>query len=89
MQAVFQNGDLYCLLTSQVLAQSPLHYSNVMLADPVTGRPVRVGWRYLEDGTKVSATYHLLMTVLAAPACNFIEHSQSSAVRPEAVHSRG
>ena len=33
--------------------QSPLHYSNVMLADPVTGRPVRVGWRYLEDGTKV------------------------------------
>ncbi|CAK0735740.1 hypothetical protein CVIRNUC_000631 [Coccomyxa viridis] len=33
--------------------ESPLHYSNVMLADPVTGRPVRVGWRYLEDGTKV------------------------------------
>ena len=33
--------------------QSPLHYSNVMLADPVTGRPVRAAWRYLEDGTKV------------------------------------
>ncbi len=33
--------------------QSPLHYSNVMLADPVTGKPVRVEWRFLEDGTKV------------------------------------
>lgn len=55
---------LYRLLTSHVVVQSPLHYSNVMLADPVTGRPVRVGWRYLEDGTKVSAIYHLSMIVL-------------------------
>lgn len=33
--------------------QSPVHYSNVMLADPVTGGPVRATWRYLENGSKV------------------------------------
>lgn len=36
-------------------AQSPIHYSNVMLADPVTGKPVRTQWRFLEDGTKAPA----------------------------------
>jgi hypothetical protein len=40
--------------------QSPLHYSNVMLADPVTGRPVRAAWRYLEDGTKVVLKHYQL-----------------------------
>ncbi|CAL8467125.1 g6661 [Coccomyxa elongata] len=39
-----------------VSVESPLHYSNVMIADPVTGGPVRVTWRYLEDGTKVRVT---------------------------------
>lgn len=33
--------------------ESPLHYSNVMLIDPVTKGPVRSMYRYLEDGTKV------------------------------------
>lgn len=33
--------------------ETPLHYSNVSLVDPVTAAPVRVSWRYLEDGTKV------------------------------------
>ena len=36
-------------------SQSPIHYSNVMIADPVTGGPVRTTWRYLEDGTKVQS----------------------------------
>ena len=44
---------LQCLTSAFVPMQSPIHYSNVMLADPVTGKPVRVQWRYLEDGTKV------------------------------------
>ena len=30
-----------------------IHYSNVMLIDPTTNVPTRVGSRYLEDGTKV------------------------------------
>lgn len=33
--------------------ESPLHYSNVSLVDPVNNSPVRVCWRFLEDGTKV------------------------------------
>ena len=36
--------------------ESPIHYSNVNLVDPVTGSPVRVSVRYLEDGTKVRVT---------------------------------
>ena len=35
------------------VVQRPLHYSNVQLVDPVTGRPVRVQYRFTEDGTKV------------------------------------
>lgn len=38
-----------------VSVESPLHYSNVKLVDPQTGQPVRVTWRFLEDGTKVRA----------------------------------
>lgn len=36
--------------------QTPIHYSNVRLIDPVTKAPVRVAWRYLEDGSKVRVT---------------------------------
>lgn len=36
-----------------ISVESPLHYSNVQLVDPVTNAPVRVSWRYLEDGTKI------------------------------------
>ena len=43
------------LANANLLLQSPIHYSNVMLADPVTGKPVRTQWRFLEDGTKVRA----------------------------------
>lgn len=32
---------------------APLHISNVALADPKTGKPTRVGYKFLEDGTKV------------------------------------
>ncbi|KAL9248504.1 Large ribosomal subunit protein uL24-like protein [Drosera capensis] len=33
--------------------EAPLHVSNVQVLDPVTGKPCKVGVRYLEDGTKV------------------------------------
>ncbi|KAJ8625094.1 hypothetical protein MRB53_033624 [Persea americana] len=33
--------------------EAPLHVSNVRVLDPVTGKPCKVGIRYLEDGTKV------------------------------------
>ncbi|XP_043690828.1 50S ribosomal protein L24-like [Telopea speciosissima] len=33
--------------------EAPLHASNVQVVDPVTGKPCKVGIRYLEDGTKV------------------------------------
>ncbi|GMH43707.1 hypothetical protein BSKO_11629 [Bryopsis sp. KO-2023] len=36
-----------------VSVESPIHYSNVQLIDPVNQSPVRCQWRYLEDGTKV------------------------------------
>lgn len=36
--------------------QSPIHYSNVALVDPVTKAAVRVARRYLEDGEKVPLT---------------------------------
>lgn len=35
--------------------QAPLHYSNVQLLDPQTKKPVRIGYRFLDDGTKVRA----------------------------------
>ena len=35
--------------------QAPLHYSNVQLLDPQTKKPVRIGYRFLDDGTKVCA----------------------------------
>ncbi|MED6113499.1 hypothetical protein PIB30_071364 [Stylosanthes scabra] len=33
--------------------EAPLHASNVQILDPVTGKPCKVGIKYLEDGTKV------------------------------------
>ncbi|KAL0288104.1 UNVERIFIED_CONTAM: 50S ribosomal protein L24 [Sesamum calycinum] len=33
--------------------EAPLHVSNVQVIDPVTGKPCKVGIKYLEDGTKV------------------------------------
>ncbi|KGN61678.1 uncharacterized protein LOC101215964 [Cucumis sativus] len=33
--------------------EAPLHVSNVQVIDPVTGKPCKVGYRYLEDGSKV------------------------------------
>ncbi|KAM7253875.1 hypothetical protein ACFE04_031557 [Oxalis oulophora] len=33
--------------------EAPLHVSNVQVVDPATGKPCKVGVRYLEDGTKV------------------------------------
>lgn len=33
--------------------EAPLHVSNVQVVDPLTGKPCKVGIRYLEDGSKV------------------------------------
>ncbi|CAK9323474.1 unnamed protein product [Citrullus colocynthis] len=33
--------------------EAPLHVSNVQVVDPATGKPCKVGIRYLEDGSKV------------------------------------
>ncbi len=36
-----------------ITKEAPIHVSNVMPIDPKTGLPTRVGYRILEDGTKV------------------------------------
>jgi large subunit ribosomal protein L24 len=33
--------------------EAAIHVSNVMVIDPKTNEPTRVGYKYLEDGTKV------------------------------------
>ncbi len=33
--------------------EAPIHLSNVMVISPDSGRPTRVGFKYLEDGRKV------------------------------------
>jgi len=33
--------------------ESSIHISNVMVIDPKTNEPTRVGYKFLEDGTKV------------------------------------
>ena len=33
--------------------EAPVHASNVMIVDPKTGQPTRVGYKVLQDGTKV------------------------------------
>jgi large subunit ribosomal protein L24 len=36
-----------------VTQEAPIHVSNVMLVDPETNRPTRVGYRRADDGSKV------------------------------------
>mmetsp|Transcript_29354 Transcript_29354/g.49303 ORF Transcript_29354/g.49303 Transcript_29354/m.49303 type:complete len:226 (-) Transcript_29354:35-712(-) len=36
-----------------ITKEAPLHVSNVQVLDPATGSPVRIGWKFLEDGSKV------------------------------------
>ena len=36
-----------------IVKEAPIHISNLALVDPTSGKPTRVGWRFLEDGTKV------------------------------------
>ncbi len=33
--------------------EAPIHISNLALEDPKDGKPTRVGFKFLEDGTKV------------------------------------
>ena len=33
--------------------EAPIHVSNLMVVDPKSGEPTRVGYKYLEDRTKV------------------------------------
>ncbi len=33
--------------------EAPIHISNVMLVDPKTGEPTRVGYRFDENGNKI------------------------------------
>ncbi|MNN80245.1 50S ribosomal protein L24 [compost metagenome] len=33
--------------------EAPIHVSNVMLLDPKSGKPTRVGYKVLENGEKV------------------------------------
>lgn len=47
------NTSAYRCLEPHMHLQSPIHYSNVALIDPVTKAAVRVSRQYLEDGTKV------------------------------------
>ncbi len=37
----------------QIVKERSIHYSNVNLVDPVTGKPTRIYKKYLDDGTKV------------------------------------
>ncbi|KAL4458071.1 hypothetical protein ABPG75_012936 [Micractinium tetrahymenae] len=45
-----------------VSVESPLHYSNVSLLDPMNNQPCRVAWRYTEGGDKVRVTVGKLAT---------------------------
>eukprot|EP00238_Polyblepharides_amylifera_P003675 CAMPEP_0196580872 /NCGR_PEP_ID=MMETSP1081-20130531/31148_1 /TAXON_ID=36882 /ORGANISM="Pyramimonas amylifera, Strain CCMP720" /LENGTH=198 /DNA_ID=CAMNT_0041900889 /DNA_START=219 /DNA_END=815 /DNA_ORIENTATION=- len=36
-----------------ITKEAPLHVSNVQILDPVTKAPVKISWKFLEDGTKV------------------------------------
>jgi len=36
-----------------VSKEAPIHISNLAIEDPKDGKPTRVGFRFLEDGTKV------------------------------------
>jgi large subunit ribosomal protein L24 len=45
-QTAAQEGGL-------VRKEAPIHLSNIALADPQSGKPTRVGFKRLEDGSKV------------------------------------
>jgi large subunit ribosomal protein L24 len=45
-QSASQEGGL-------IRKEAPIHLSNVALADPTDGKPTRVGFKTLTDGTKV------------------------------------
>jgi large subunit ribosomal protein L24 len=36
-----------------VSKEMPIHLSNIALADPKSGKPTRVGYKFLKDGKKV------------------------------------
>lgn len=52
-----------------ITTESPLHYSNVSLVDTQTNKPVRVTYKWLEDGTKVrvSVGKNATQTVIPKP----------------------
>ena len=60
-RAIVQGVNLVKRHTSQTARQeggiiskeATIHLSNLALADPKTGKPVRVGFKVLEDGRKV------------------------------------
>ncbi len=54
------------------MLQSPLHYSNVALVDPVTKGAVRVAKRFLEDGTKVQPVLIVPVSTSTDPMFCFI-----------------
>jgi large subunit ribosomal protein L24 len=45
-QSASQEGGL-------IRKEAAIHLSNLALADPTTGKPTRVGFKILDDGTKV------------------------------------
>jgi large subunit ribosomal protein L24 len=45
-QTAAQEGGL-------IRKEAPIHLSNIALADPISGKPTRVGFKTLEDGRKV------------------------------------
>ena len=50
-----------------ITMEAPIQYSNVNLVDPVTGSPVRIAMKYLDDGTKVRVTRGRLASGTVVP----------------------
>ncbi|RRT74901.1 hypothetical protein BHE74_00037519 [Ensete ventricosum] len=47
--------------------EAPLHVSNVQVLDPVTGKPCKIGYKYLEDGSKVRVSRGLAASEAIIP----------------------
>ncbi|XP_042392861.1 50S ribosomal protein L24-like [Zingiber officinale] len=47
--------------------EAPLHVSNVQVLDPVTRKPCKTGYKYLEDGTKVRVSRGLATSGAVIP----------------------
>ncbi|CAL9193239.1 unnamed protein product [Musa hybrid cultivar] len=47
--------------------ESPLHVSNVQVLDPATGKPCKIGYKYLEDGSKVRVSRGLAASGTVIP----------------------